>query len=154
MQGMHNKCPTLCRIGPQMRARKPKPFEIPEIVEGMCGTCQHWWKVEGDETAECAVLAKAHLRGSLVKIQLPERDTTWMGNLERMVYERTMDATGGFEMRWEGEGEIVEAERFSGVPRKYIDLDGQEKTVWSPLRTYAWGGCSRWEKAVKGSKAA
>ena len=137
-----------------MRARKPKPFVIPEIVDGMCGTCRHWHLLEDDETAECAVLAKAHQRGAMVKVRIPERDTTWMGDLERMVYERTMAATEGYELRWEGEGEIVEAERFSGIPRKYIDLNGDEKTVWSPFRSYAWGRCSRWEKAKEGSKAA
>lgn len=135
-----------------MSRKKPLPFTPPAIEPGMCGTCRHWHRPDDDETAECAVLAITHQRGDHQKRRIPMPDTTWMGDLETLVHERTAAATDGWEWRREEKGTVVEAERFSGVPREYIDLTGKKQKVWEPLRTYGWATCSRYEK--KGAKAA
>lgn len=54
-----------------------------------------------------------------------------------------MEAMGGLEWKETGGGEVVPAEDFSGVPREYVDDFGETKKVWSPLKTLAWGSCSR-----------
>ena len=128
-----------------MRTRKSKRevFSPPVIAEGMCGRCAYWHPIGDDETAECAVLAISHRRGMKVKKQLPVRDTSTMGDLQRAVVERTFAAMDGFEWREEGGGEVVPAEDFSGTPREYFDLNGDKQKIWSPLRSYAWGSCSR-----------
>ena len=128
-----------------MRTRKSKRevFSPPGIEEWMCGRCAHWYPIGDEETAECSVLAISHRRGLKAKKQLPIRDTATMGDLKRAVVERTFDAMDGFEWREEGGGEVVPAEDFSGTPREYIDLNGGKQKIWSPLRSYAWGSCSR-----------
>lgn len=131
-------------------ARKKLPaFTPPESGPGMCGTCRNWHRLVDDETAECAVLAITYQRGGHEKHRMAVPDMTWMGDLERLVRERTLAAMDGYEWRQEEKGTVVEAERFSGIPREYIDLDGKKQKVWEPLRTYGWAGCSRWERKEK-----
>lgn len=146
MHGLHNMSVCYAGFGASMRTKRPNhgPILMPEIVDGMCGRCEFWHPMIEEEGGECAALAVWHLRGDRVKKKRPPFDDSASGPLVKAVHERTAAADDGMYWDETGDGEIVPAEDFSGIPRTYYDDRGEKRRVWSPLRTHDWFGCSRW----------
>jgi hypothetical protein len=128
--------------------RKPKKrtaFEVPEIVEGMCGTCTFWAVSEGEEDGSCRMLAIAHQRGDRSKRRYKRFVPEEAGPLVRAVREREWAFTDGWYWTETGSGEVVASEIYSELPRFYLDDESRKVWIWSPLRTYGWFGCSRYQ---------
>lgn len=125
--------------GPRKRAES---IAVPEIADGMCGRCQYWRKTDPiDETGECWVLAIHHEKGGLGKKILGPFSKIPNSPLVNAVHERT---TGDEVWVETGRGEIVGSEVFNDVPKVYVDDFGERRKIWSHLRSFAWGGCSRY----------